>query len=137
MNLREALQAIYDENGRLTPALVVDAARAKNHPLHSRFDWDNRSAAESWRREQASQLIRSVKVVYHKADTEQRLEVRAFHAISGPDGNVYEPNEKVVADPLLRAMVLRDMERDWKQMKARYSDFEEFWSLIQGDLLAA
>ena len=137
MSLREELQAVYDTNGRLTPALVVDAARPKNHPLHNRFEWDNRIAGELWRHEQASALIRSVKVTYRKPDSEQRLEIRAFHAIAGLDGHGYEPNEKVVADPLLRALVLRDMEREWKQLKARYSDFEEFYELVQGDLLAA
>lgn len=137
MNLTSHLQAIHDENGRLTPALIVEAATPKNHPLHNRFDWDNREAGHKWRLEQASQLIRIAKTVYHKPDSEQRLEIRSFHAVATPDGNVYEPTEKVIADPLLRAMVLRDMERDWKQLKARYSDFEEFYQLIQSDLLAA
>lgn len=137
MSLRTELQTIYDDHGRLTPSLVVDVARPKNHPLHNRFEWDNRVAGELWRQEQASALIRSVKVVYRKPDSEQKLEVRAFHAIAGPDGHGYEPNEKVVNDPLLRAIVLRDMEREWKQMKARYSDFEEFYELVRSDLLAA
>lgn len=137
MSLREDLQAVYDENGRLTPALVVDAARPKSHPLHSRFDWDNRTAGEAWRREQASQLIRSVRVVYRKPDSDQKLEIRAFHAVSGPEGHSYEPNEKVVNDPVLRAIVLRDMEREWRQLHQRYSDFEEFYALVLSDLRAA
>ena len=137
MNLKTELRTIYDEYGRLTPAIVVDAARPKNHPLHSRFEWNNGVAAEAWRREQASQLIRSAKVVYRKPDSEQRIEIRSWHAIAGADGHGYEPTDKVVNDPLLRAIVLRDMEREWKDMFARYSTFKEFLELVAADLAAA
>lgn len=137
MTTRTILQAIYEEAGRLTPAIVVDAARAKDHPLHSRFEWNNGVAAEAWRRTQASELIRSCKVVYRKPDSEQRLEIRSWHAIAGPDGHGYEPTERVVSDPVLRAILLRDMEREWKDMFARYSDFKEFLELVAKDLATA
>lgn len=137
MSVREHLQAIHDKYGTLTPALVVDEARDKAHPLHSRFEWNNGLAAEAWRREQASQLIRSVRVVYRKPDTDQRLEIRAFHAIRGEEGNSYEPTDKVVNDPVLRAIVLKDMEREWRQLHQRYSDFEEFWQLVKAELMVA
>lgn len=136
MSLRNELQAIYDGRGRLTAAIVVDEARPKAHPLHSRFEWNNGVAAEAWRREQASELIRSVKVIYRKPDSEQRLEIRFWHAIASPEGHGYEPTDKVTADPVLRAILLRDMEREWKDMFARYSDFKEFLDLVRADLEA-
>lgn len=137
MSLRTHLQTIYEDHGKLTPEIVVDVARPKSHPLHNRFEWNNTLAGELWRREQAAQLIRSVKAVYAKPDSEQRLEIRAWHAIKGPDYNSYEPTEKVIADPISRALLLRDMERDWKALKARYSDFVEFIELVKEDVLAA
>jgi hypothetical protein len=137
VSLKKELQNIYDQRGRLTPAIVVDEARPKSHPLHSRFEWNNGVAAEEWRRQQAGQLIRSCKVIYRKPDSEQRLEIRSWHAIAGPEGHGYEPTDRVASDPVLRAIVLRDMEREWKDMFARYSSFKEFLELVAKDLAEA
>ena len=79
MTVQEELQAIYDETGQLTPAVVLDRARDPEHPLHQRFDWDDNQAAERWRLHQAGQLIRSVKVNIERSETET-VQVRAFVA---------------------------------------------------------
>lgn len=130
--LCDQLQAIYDAHGRLTPALVVDEARDPDHPLHGRFEWDDDRAAEAWRREQAHDLIRSVKVVYRPAtDAEPELAVRAFHAVRADQGHIYEPAGKVQSDPFLRELVLRDMEREWRALYDRYKSFETFLSLVR------
>lgn len=135
MSLRDHLQAIYDEHGRLTPAIVVDEARAKTHPLHSRFEWDNRVAGERWRREQAHELIRSVKVVYREpSETDPGADVRAWHAVRSDDGHVYEPAETVATDEFMSALVLRDMEREWRAMHRRYGGFREFVAMVRGDV---
>lgn len=135
MSLRDILQSIYDQHGELTPDLVVQEARAKDHPLHSRFDWDNKSAGDSWRKHQASELIRSVKVVYREAtENEEARSVRAFHAVRGPRGHAYQPAEKVVEDPLMKRMVLADMAREWQALKRRYERFAEFAEMVRSDL---
>lgn len=137
MNLRDALQAIYDERGALTPRMVVDEAREPSHPLHPRFEWDDAKAGELYRREQARELIQSVKIVYRvaKGKAPERF-VRAYHSVPSPEGRAYRSADDVAADPLLREMVLRDMERDWKQLKERYSHFAEFLEMIQRDIAA-
>lgn len=33
-----------------------------------------------------------------------------------------------------RALVLRDMERDWKQLRSRYETFAEFTEMIRKDI---
>lgn len=59
----QALQAIADRSdGRLQPKPVVDAARDPEHPLHSKFDWNDETAGEAHRLEQARRLIRSVRI---------------------------------------------------------------------------
>jgi hypothetical protein len=138
MDLRNELQSIYDQHKRLTPALVVDAAREPEHPLHSRFEWNDAVAGEAWRRQQAHELIRSVRVVYREADeSSSEKSVRAFHAVRKEDGHVYEPVDKVAADDFTRRLVLQDMEREWKALHRRYQDFEEFTALVRRDLDAA
>jgi hypothetical protein len=130
------LQAIYDEHGKLTPALVVAAARPKSHPLHGYvFDRAPREAAEAWYRHRAHELIQSVKITYSAPSSAERRCVRAYHCVRTEENEyVYEPAEKVAQDPFLRALVLRDMERDWKALYRRYGEFEEFVSLVLGDI---
>lgn len=142
MTLREALQSVYDQHGQLTPELVVQFAREGDDEaaalLHGRFEWDDAAAGEAWRRSQAHEMIRSVRVVYREAtDKAPEKSIRAFHAVRSDSGHVYEPVQRVVDDPFTRKMVLADMEREWKQMKARWSDFREFAEMVQRDLAEA
>lgn len=137
MSLLDQLQAIYDAHDKLTPQLVVDEARDGSHPLHDRFEWDNLVAGESWRRRQAHELIRSVKVIYRKATNRSpEKSVRAFHALPGDDEDryVYHPAGKVAQDPVSREILLREMRRDWQELKKRYADFSEFIDMVLGDL---
>lgn len=137
-NLRDQLQEIYDKHEQLTPELVVEEARKKTHPLHTRFEWNNTAAADSWRKHQAAELIRSVRIVYREAtENEQAKSVRAYHAVRSEDGHKYEPAEKVADDPFLKRLVLADMEREWKALHRRYSDFAEFVDMVKTDLEAA
>jgi hypothetical protein len=138
VSLRDQLQAIYNEHGKLTPSLVVDQARSEEHPLHSRFEWDDAVAGEAWRRQQAHELIRSVRVVYREADEKNaEKSVRAFHAVRSEKEHVYEPVEKVVQDDFTRTLVMKDMEREWRALRRRYEQFSEFIEMIRRDLDAA
>jgi hypothetical protein len=135
VSLRDQLQAIYDEAGRLTPVAVVDAARPADHPLHERFEWDDKVAGEAHRLDQARRLIRSVRVVYREADEKEAARtVRAYHSVRDEQGSAYKPLKEVQESPLLTKLVLQDMEREWRQLKRRYGHFEEFLKLIRAEL---
>lgn len=136
MSLREQLQSIYDRHGRLTPELVLDEARSEGHPLHTRFEWDDAVAAERYRREQAHELIQSVKISYAQADG-RRTEIRAFHAVRMPTGYSYEPAEQIVQDDMATRILLADMEREWQALKRRYQQFAEFAAMVRADLEVA
>lgn len=138
MSLRDHFQAIYDENGKLTPELVVDVARREEHPLHTHFQWDDTIAAEQWRRHQAAELIRSVRIVYREAaEGEDSGTIRAFHSVRTPKGNTYEPAERIRDDPFTRQLVLNDMRREWLALKRRYEQFAEFVEMVRSDLAEA
>lgn len=136
MSLREELQAIYAANGKLTPELVVQAARPKSHPLHAFvFDRNVKDAAEAWYRHRAHELISSVKIVYKEADENgPQRSVRAFHAIQTDEGFVYEPVERIAEDDFTRKLLLISMEREWKQLFDRYKEFEEFLAMVGADI---
>ncbi len=49
--------------GPLTPKAIVDASRPKAAVLHPAFEWNDKRAAEQWRENQASSMVRAVVVV--------------------------------------------------------------------------
>jgi hypothetical protein len=62
--IRERLQMLADQNnGRITPDIVVADAKKKTSPLHDQFEWDAKKAASQYWVYQARQLIKSVKVM--------------------------------------------------------------------------
>jgi hypothetical protein len=134
MDLRGELQRLYDENRRLTPAIVLAEAHDPASPLHPMFEWRDGVAAEKWRLHQARELIRSVRVTYREADeTNPEKSVRAWHAVRDEEGYGYQPAEQVALDPFQRRLLLADMQREWQQMKRRWADFEEFWRLVAAE----
>jgi hypothetical protein len=131
-DLREELLAIRATHGQLTPQLVVDAARPPDSALHSRFEWNDGLAGEAFRRQQASELIRKVRVVYAPANEGAYKSVRAFHAVRTLDGgSAYMPVEEIVDNPLLNELLRREMERDWRALRQRWEDYTEFWQLVK------
>ena len=136
MSLRDHLEAVRAKHGTLTPALVVKEARPKSAPLHNHFEWDDAAAGERYRLIQAHELIQSVRVTYtDKKGAPQSI--RAFHAVREQSGKVaYRPVEEITDDPVMTEMLRRDMEREWRQLKARYDRFQEFKELVLSDLSA-
>lgn len=135
--LRDLLQAVYEEHGYLTPALVRDVARDPGHALHQLvFDKSVDDAAESYYLDRAHQLIRSVKITYNKPDGPP-VTIRGFHCVKSAEGFVYHPADRVAADPLLSRILIADMEREWRTLKQRWEQFGEFWELVRRDAVAS
>lgn len=135
-DLRELLRGIYDQGGRLTPALVVDAARPVDSPLHHRFTWDDTVAGERWRQVEAAQLIRSCRIVYAEGPSpEGPRTVRAFTALRETDLPTcnYMPTAVALADDFAAKLILRDMEREWRNLQRRYGHMAEFADMIRRD----
>jgi hypothetical protein len=134
MNLRDELQAIYDTRGKLTPEIVVEEARPKGSPLHTRvFDKDESEAAEAYYRNRAHEIIQSVKITY-TSTTGEPQSIRAFHSVRQDNGHVFEPLDVIVKDEVKLKLVLADMKREWSQLKGRYDSFSEFWKMVSEDI---
>lgn len=148
---KDALQAIYDEHGALTPDLVVAIAADPGHVLHERFVWDDTEAARRYRLVQASGLIRSVSVVVERAEDKPPVRVRAFVAdrevgvvtrldsdAEDEDGERltgnYRPVEEVVASDTMRTAWFRSLARDWQALKRRAGSSREFAQMVLDDL---
>jgi hypothetical protein len=133
VSLASALADIYEQHRALTPALVVDAARDPVHPLHSQFEWDDSIAGEKYRQTQARQLIRSVRVVQPVGENDQ-VRVRSWHSIPRSEGRTYMPAEEIKQDPFARQLLLQQMDRDWRTLRARYGHMAEFLDMVRRDL---
>lgn len=59
----KALDALYQKKGKLTAAIVLEAATPESHPLHRFFEWNDSKAAEQHRMAQAYALIQASKFV--------------------------------------------------------------------------
>lgn len=137
-DLRNTLTEIYKTKGELTPQIVVDEARPEDHPLHSRFEWDDAAAGEAYRRVQAQEMIRSVKIVFTEASTGEKKSVRAFSSLHEPGSRTddsapatgYAPTEDLVQDEFARQLLLRQCSRDIATLKRKYGHLQEFVELV-------
>lgn len=128
MNLRDELMAIYNQHGFISPDLVVTVAADEAHPLHGQFEWDDAVAGAAWRREQARQLLRTVRISF-VTDEDADTDVRAFYAVldtTSPSRYRWEPVNAVITDPLSYKLLVREMERDIRRLRARYGHLEEY-----------
>lgn len=138
-DLRASLTRIYSEKGELTPQSVVDDARPPASELHGRFEWNDEIAGEAYRRSQAAELIRSVRIEFVHEQTGERRQVRAFSSVreaGDAQGSGYRPTEEVMADPLASKILLRQCEREIADLKTKYGHLAEFGDLVQRELVA-
>lgn len=98
MNMREWMLELREREGRLTPAIVLEAARPPDSPAHQFvFHVDAQEAAESYYLERAHKLIRSVRVTVETPSDESPRRIRFFHYVTDDDGDqVYEPLPVIV-----------------------------------------
>lgn len=147
MSLQEELQAIYDREGQLTPALVVAeaATRGEDDPLHKHvFNVPADEAADRYFLDRAARLIRRVRIAY-VASTGAAPTTRVVKSVSRftgvPDARTapglnYKPTTEVVQNQDDLASVYRRLDRELASIKKRYSHLQDFALHVQEHLLA-
>lgn len=135
MDLRSELEAIYQQHEKLTPALVVEVAKPAEHPLHSRFQWDDSIAGAEYRKVQAAELIRSVRIVYATGDEGQSKSVRRWVPPRAPDRpHEYVPVEDALADDFTRQILLRELQRAIGGLRRQYGHLQEYDAILRQEL---
>lgn len=136
-SLRKELDKIREEHGYIDPNVVVEVATSKTHPLHNRFEWNDKIAGAAYRRDQAHELIQSVRCKYTGSDGRPKS-VRQYLAVDRPDSPqpVYEPVGEVMQDEFTRTLVLSQMDREWRTLQGRYGDMVEFAEMVKASLAA-
>lgn len=103
------LERICDQRGGMEAADIVDESRPETAVLHPCFEWDDPTAAEKWREQQARNLCCCLVAVEDTQSASAPVEVRAFVHV----GQSYQHISVVVNDEEkyaeLEATVLREL----------------------------
>ena len=125
----EALSAISDQQGgRLTPKMVVEAARVASSPLHQHFEWDDAAAADAYRLDQARNLIRIVRVEDEGAEEPTP---RAFLSISDDMGVAYRSLDAVRKSSDFQQSLLAQAEKDLEAFERRYRQMVDICEIVR------
>jgi hypothetical protein len=140
MSVESVLRDIYEREGRLSPELLVQIAKPEDHPLHTRFEWQDSVAGPLYRLEQAARIIRSARIVIEREPEQPPVSVRAFVAreemgLADSPGE-YVPVTEVVANDVMRTAWFRRLQEDWQRLKSRAAGSQEFASMVLSDLRA-
>ena len=74
-------EKVYEELQTLdeiTPDSVLELARDENSVLHNEIDWNDKTAAEKWRKQQARQILCYL-VIKEEAPEENAVPLRVFY----------------------------------------------------------
>ena len=119
------LNRIREKRGTLKPEFVVEESKDKNAVLHNCFTWDNKKAAELWRKQQASDLIRNIVCIVVNENVE--TEIRAFvNVVTGtlPDRS-YTPVTEAILDDTAYKDLLAQAKAEMESFINKYSQIEE------------
>ena len=122
-------------NGNVSADAIVSAAKAKRHPLHPVFTWDDSEAGNEYRLEQARMMMRSFVVIRNDitSDRPQRAYevVRTDQASSPRIRHVYKTVDDIMKDSDLRGELLGRALRELISLRNRYRDLQELAVVIR------
>lgn len=125
-----------EKEGELTPERLVDISRPEDAPLHKCFTWDDRKAADLYRKQEATILIRHIEVV--EEVEEKPVKVLAFHTLEKKGG--YEFINNILVNPVKVTSLLANACSEMKSFKDKYKSLKELskvFSAIEETLEAA
>ena len=122
-------QVIGESIARLaerSPEALVEKAKARSHPLHKHFEWDNDVAAHKHRLQQARWLFQCIRI---EDEDGQRP---AFVSISVHDGEgrQYVTSEEIGQSKHLQLRVLKQAESDLRAWETRYRELTDICSMV-------
>ena len=123
-------------HGKLAPETLVTAARPVGSALHDAFTWEDSLAAERWRLQEASYLLRVVVIEPEGGFTATRAVV---HIEETPEGGVvpaasigaatgaggYRSLEVVMSSPEMRDQMLHRALIDFRVWRGKYAALKE------------
>lgn len=125
--LGPVIQQLRNEK-RLGRDGLVSEARAKSSPIHDLFDWDNNSAAEKYRLEQAGKYLAAVEIVV--AQGKVRAPIRFAYAIRGEkDAMEWVTVEDIRGDRDLARRIQNEMWEDALDLVEKYERYSRIFRI--------
>ena len=119
------LQSLGDE---YTPDQVLDFARDGRTELHKCFDWDDSSAAEKWRKQQARMICQSLTVTVQREESDP---IRYRIIQHDNEQKVYRGITYTVRDDEQYARLLRQAKQELSAFRKRYKSLVELENIIE------
>jgi hypothetical protein len=127
----EAIEQIAKRHaGQVKPKMLVEAAKAKKHPLHKCFEWDDSIAGEKYREQQARNIIVQITIVEEIQGNKEPLRVRAFVSVEEDSDVHYTTMARAMTDEQLRRQVVSQAISDLNAIKEKYKDLQELSSVF-------
>ena len=127
-------ERIEQENGVLTPELIVAEAENEDSILHDLFTWDKDKAFYEYHLIEA-QHIRRCLVVEKEIPEERIVEIRAFPNVSTETKGVYvNVSRAIETEEYRNAMLVRAL-HEMQMYMAKYSMLNEINDLVNKDAL--
>ena len=103
-------EIIAQDGGQISPERIVEDAKNPKSVFHNYIDWNDRSAATKYRREQARKILQSVIVVVETPDGQKqhRAFVNVFENGKSDATKTYVTIDRAVNDVEMRAYLLRE-----------------------------
>ena len=109
-----------ERNGGLTAKRLVDESRPEDAPLHKEFEWDDATAAEAYREEQARYIIRSIVI---QPEPRKNDVVRAFFPVA--EQKVFASLPVILSDAKKTNALLDMALRELKAFELKYSTLSQ------------
>lgn len=115
--------ALGDE---VTPEQIVDAARDSNTELHKCFDWNDATAAEKWRKQQARQIMCYL-VIKEDAEEEKEPPIHVFYK---NDNGGYKQAAKIFRNEDEYQKLLQLAYAELHAFKVKYARLKELAEIL-------
>ena len=109
--------------GQITPIDVVNAARKEDSLLHGYFEWDDSSAGDQYRLDQARYLLRVVEVEVTYKDNVQTE--RMFLNVKTNGSRAYVSTQIVAENIDYKSQVVEQALKELVSWKAKYKRYQE------------
>ncbi len=115
----ESLRVAY---GSLTAEVVVREARSRKSPGHGLFEWDDATAGEAWRLEQARRVMRALEVTVEQRESP----IRKFVVVREENGDdTYQDLVVAMRDDRMREQVLARALSELRAFRRKYAELKE------------
>lgn len=122
----------------LSPRSLVEASRPDGTVFHGEFEWNDEKAAEEYRINQASHIIRSFVIVHEAPKTDEKaepqtIEVRAYlptHNKEEESRGTYESLDVIVRDDNMRMRMMKDCLSEIKWVQSKYRKLQDIVEML-------